>query len=140
MAVLTREQVLNAQDRKPELISVPEWGGELWVRGLSAKDRGLYELWTVQASASSAGITQGNITLDHVALIRVRLISLCVIVDETDTKPLFTEADVAALSEKDSAPVERLFDVAARLSGLSKEDAQKLTELPNSPGVSGSSE
>ena len=140
MAVLTREQVLAAQDRKPELVSVPEWGGELWVRGLSAKDRGLYELWTVQASASKAGIEQGEMTLDHVALTRVRLISLCVIVDESDTAPLFTEADVAALAEKDSAPVERLFDVAARLSGLSRKDADKLTNLPNSPRVSSSIE
>jgi hypothetical protein len=139
MAILTRKQILAAQDRQPETVAVPEWGGEVQVRGLSGRERGQYELWATSSKINKAGkLIQGDATLDLVAMVRVRLISLC-IVDEAGIR-LFGDADIEALADKDSAPIERVFDVAARLSGLSSADAQTLTDLPNAPSASGSSD
>lgn len=135
MAILTRDQILAAQDRTSEVVSIPEWGGDVLVRGLSGKERGQFEIWATQAHINEQGkLEQGQATLDLVAMMRVRLVSLCV-VTEAGIRA-FTDDDVEALAEKSSGPIERVFDVASRLSGLSKEDAGTLTSLPNSPSVS----
>ena len=36
MALLTREDILNYNDIKTEIVPVPEWGGEVKVKGLTA--------------------------------------------------------------------------------------------------------
>jgi hypothetical protein len=42
--VLTKEQILSADDIKTETVLVPEWGGDVIVRGLSGVERDAYEM------------------------------------------------------------------------------------------------
>ena len=55
---------------------------------------------------------------------RARLCSLTV-VGENDIR-LFTADDVAALGQKSAAALERVFDVAMKLAGMSKDEVEKL--------------
>ena len=57
---------------------------------------------------------------------RAGLCALC-IVDE-DGKRLFAQTDIEVLGAKNAGAIDKLFDVAARLSGISEDDVDDLAE------------
>lgn len=116
---LSREQILGADDRKVESVPVPEWGGDVLVRGLSGAERDAYEAGIVVMGGD------GNRHL-NVANMRGRLVALCC-VDENGER-LFSAEDATALGEKSAGALERVFDVARRLSGLTDGDVEELAE------------
>lgn len=122
MTILTREQILQANDIITETISVPEWGGEVLVRGLSGSQRDAFEDATLDQKGKSRRVILANI--------RARLCALS-IVDENG-KRMFTDEDVRALGRKSAAALDRVFSAAQRLSGLSDEDVEELAK--NSDG------
>lgn len=107
--ILTRDQILSAQDHKIERVPVPEWGGEVCVTTMKAGERDRWEL----------GI-QGKTIAD----IRASLLHLT-LCDEKGER-LFSADDIQALSEKASAPIQRLFDASVKLNRVSKEDVKEL--------------
>lgn len=121
MAILTREQILQADDLKREMVEVPEWGGEVIVRCLTGTERDEFESALIQFKGQSYNIKLANA--------RARLTSLSV-VDEAGER-LFSEADVVALGQKSAAALSRVFEAAQRLSGLKPKDMEEL--LKNSP-------
>lgn len=124
--LLSRDEILGAHDRKTEDVAVPEWGGTVRVRALSGAERDAYEAGIVQIKGDGSR----KFTLANA---RARLVSLSV-VDENG-EHLFSEADVAALGAKSATALERVFDVARRLSGLSDEDVEGLVQsFDNAPG------
>ena len=56
--------------------------------------------------------------------VRAKVIARCVVDDEG--KPLFTAADIQALGDKNGAAIDRVFEVAATLSGLSEGDREEM--------------
>jgi hypothetical protein len=71
---------------------------------------------------------------------RAKLLVKC-LVDEAGER-LFTDQDAPALGAKNGAVIDRLYDVAARLSGLSEEEKAELegnSEPPTEDGGSTSS-
>lgn len=124
MAGLDRNAILSAADIKKELVDVPEWGGSVWVRGMNGAERDKFE--------SSIVEMRGKKSVTDLANVRAKLASLT-ICDEAG-KRLFTQADITALSEKSASALQRVFEVAQRLSGITKEDVEELTEeLEESP-------
>lgn len=117
--LLSREQILGATDRKTEDVAVPEWGGSVRVRGLSGAERDAYEASIVQLGAGG----KRSVNLKN---LRARLVAYSVI--DEDGNPLFTPEDVAALGDKSAAALERVFDVARKLSGLADGDVKELAE------------
>ena len=115
--LLTRDDILSAKDLKHEDVDVPEWGGTVRVRGLKGVERDEFE--------SSIVVTNpdGTTRVESKAM-RARLCSLTV-VGENDVR-LFTADDVAALGQKSAAALERVFDVAMKLAGMSKDEVDKL--------------
>ena len=100
---LTRAQILpSRRDRKPHRFEVPEWGGDVFIRVLSAQDQ------MVLADAGEAKDTP----------IRVLLFSL---VDE-DGNRLFTDEDFTELIQEDWPVIMRVFQEAAHLNGLSTKE------------------
>lgn len=116
MAILNREQILAAPDLVTEIVPVPEWGGEVVVRSLTAAERDQYEKEFISQHGT-------RIKFDLVNP-RARLVALSV-VDE-DGKRLFTDRDVAELAKKSAAPVDRIYAVAQKLSGISDGDVEEL--------------
>jgi len=111
---LTRESILGAEDLPREKVAAPEWGGEVWVRTLTATERDAFE----------ASVNPGK-GAKNLANFRARLAVLCV-VDERGER-LFKDEDAAALGAKSGTALDRITDVALRLSGLS-EAGQKEAE------------
>ena len=120
-----RDEILGRQDLPVEVVKVPEWSMDVRVRALSGTQRDAYE-----ASCMKRGGPKGAMEMSF-ENIRARLVSQCV-VDEAGAR-VFTDADVAALGAKNAVALNRLFEVAQRLSGLRNEDFEEL--LGNSGGA-----
>jgi hypothetical protein len=69
---------------------------------------------------------RGKKQVVNTANVRAKLVARTVI-DEAG-KRLFTDGDVATLGEKSGAAIDRIYAVAARLSGISEEDVEDLVE------------
>ena len=99
--MLTREMILNKDDRKTKKIDVPEWGGEITIRSLSAKDRADY----IDAIMADGGkIIYKNIT------------PVLVILGTID--PKFEKADIEMLQQKDGSVLDKLAEEIVSLSGI----------------------
>ena len=116
MALLNREAILQAQDLPTERVPVPEWGGEVIVRGLTGAERDRFEQSIVE--------TRGKDTRVNLRNIRAKLVTLCVVDEEG--KRLFKDDDVELLGRKSAVALNRIFEVAQRLSGLRPEDVEEL--------------
>jgi len=110
---LNRDQILKADDNAAEEVAVPEWGGTILVRGMTGKERDEFEVSMMERG-------HGGRMVPNTVNVRAKVIMRCV-VDE-DGNRLFTAADLAALGEKSGAAIDRVYAVAARLSGLRDED------------------
>lgn len=113
---LSRDAILQADDLEYEELDVPEWGGTVRVRSLSGTELDAYQ--------ASMRLQRGNEFIANMLNIRAKLVVRAV-VDE-DGKRLFTDNDAPALGEKSAAALNRVFEVASRLSRLSEEDVEEL--------------
>lgn len=114
--LLTREQILAAADLQFEEVKVPEWGGKVRVRGMTGAERDTWEASLIDG--------RGDNKRDNRRLIRATLVSLTV-VDETGQR-LFTEDDVLKLGDKAARSLQRVYNVAQRLSRVSEADVEEL--------------
>lgn len=116
MTLLNADAILSAEDKTYEDVPVPEWGGTVRVAGMSGADRNAYQASMVVLGPN--GSVQRLAMADQLAKLLSRSL-----VDETGAR-LFTDAQMKALSAKSGAVLDRLGDVAMRLSGLRKEDVE----------------
>ena len=116
--MLTREQILAAQDLPSEVVPVPEWGGDVRIRTLTTRERDRFEAATISVVDGKPQLNTENV--------RARLVALCA-VDDTGAR-LFSDEDTDALGAKNASAVERLFSVAQRLNGFSKDDIEQLSK------------
>lgn len=119
---LTRTGILEASDLIFEDVAVPEWGGMVRVRGLTGAERDGFEASVVER--------QGKQTKLNMANIRARMVALTVV--DADGKRLFSDADVAALGRKSGVALNRVFEVAQRLSGITEADMTELEKNSDS--------
>jgi hypothetical protein len=131
MGVLDRNAILKAQDLGLEMVHVPEWGGDVYVRGMNGAERDKFERSIVVERNGGREINTANI--------RAKLASMT-ICDEAGVK-LFSQDDVDALGQKSAAALQRVFVVAQRLSGIGEEAVRELAggmkENPLDGSVSG---
>jgi len=118
MAVLGRDAILAAQDIQQEVLPVPEWGGDVIVRALSGTQRDAFEAGVVEQ--------RGKDTKMNLVNIRARLVALSVVGE--DGKPLFSARDIPALGKKSARALQRGWDKARELSGLSDDDVEELAK------------
>jgi len=116
--MLTRDQILSAQDKPIETVDVPEWGGQVCVRTMGAKERDQWQDSMMEGKGKNRKMNLANITA-----------SLCVLcMSDENGALLFSRADVAALGEKSAAAMQRVFNAAARLNGITEEDIEELAK------------
>lgn len=116
--LLSRDAIKSADDRVVEQVPVPEWGGEVLVRSLSGKERDHFESSIVQQ--------RGNRQVVNMKNARARLVVLSVV--DANGDRMFGDADIAWLTEKSAAALQRVFNVAQRLSGITDEDLEEMKE------------
>lgn len=113
---LTRDAILAAGDLQFEDVDVPEWKGKVRVRGMTGAERDAWETALLEGRGDDKKKNERNV--------RATLVSLTV-VDEQGQR-LFTEADIAALGRKSVKALQRVYNVAQRLSRISEEDVKEL--------------
>jgi hypothetical protein len=118
MGLLSREDILDVDDKVYEDIEVPEWGGEVRVRGMSGTQRDDYEASILQQNGSDRKVNLANA--------RAKLVARCLV--DADGRLLFSADDVRALGRKSARALERVFDKARELSGMTEKDVETLTE------------
>src|SRR5690554_3545198 len=119
MALLSKTDILGADDIPHEDVSVPEWGGTVRVRGLTGGQRSLIEATMIAAKGQEVSVrTEAFKTL------RERLVAAC-LVDESG-KRLFSDKEVGALAEKSGKVLGRLFEIAQRLSGMDDDAVEEM--------------
>ena len=124
VSALKRDDILNVKDIAIELVDVPEWGGQVYVKGMTGLERDAFEGSIVE--------TRGKGTRVNMANVRAKLAAqtLC---DENGER-LFTDADVKELGKKSASALQRVFEVAQRLSGIGEDAVKELTgELEENP-------
>lgn len=117
MTALTREAIAAASDLTRERVDVPEWGGYVYISGMTGTDRDAWESDII--SIGENGSAKQN--LDNV---RAKLLSRT-IVDE-DGVAIFP--DPVDLGKKSGAVLGRLFVIAQKLNALSNDDVDDLAK------------
>ncbi len=116
MKRLTGEEILALDDLKTEDVEIPEWNSVVTVRELTGSERDEWE--------SSIVIVQGTEVKTDSKNLRAKLVALSVI-DEKGER-IFTMKQVAQLGKKSAAALDRIVDVAKKLSGIGKDELETL--------------
>ena len=101
---LDRETILAADDLRREEVEVPEWGGSVYVRMLTATEKTVF----------SGGLPDDDDVPDDL-LAQLAALTLC---DDAGERLFDSDGDVAALGKKGFEPLERICEVAQRLNGV----------------------
>ena len=101
--MLTKDQILSADDLRHVDVDVPEWGGTIRLQTITARDRQKFH----------AGGTKG--AMDD---FMERFIVACA--TDENGKLLFTSEDVKALGSKSAMALNRVFEAAVELNGMSQ--------------------
>jgi hypothetical protein len=117
MALLSREDILKKQDRSYQDVSCPEWGGKVRIQSLTGAERDAFE-----ESILGAKNKDGTREVSTQNL-RAKLVALAAV--DKDGKAMFSKDDVLVLGQKNAAALDRLFMVAQKLSGISKDDLEE---------------
>ena len=128
-AYLCRDDILKASSLKTEDVEVPEWGGVVRVRELRGRERDEWE--------ASLAVQRGQKMVPDVANMRAKLVARSVVDD--DGEPVFSQQDVNALGELSAAALDRVFEVASRLSGLNPADLEEMGKASGTGPADGSS-
>lgn len=115
---LTAADIADAvtRDRKVETLNVPEWGGDVCIRTLSAADRDFYS-GSIQATEKEK---------PNVANFRARLVARCLC--DPEGNPMYPDPEQGAktLGAGNSAIVERVFQACRKLNAMTDEDLEAL--------------
>ena len=113
MSLLTREQILAADDCSIETVSVPEGGGEVGVKSLTGAEK---DAWESERQTEAGVFNLENIRASLVA------IAAC----DADGQRLFSLADVVDLGAKSVRALDRVFQAAKKLNGVTDEELDEL--------------
>lgn len=122
MNILSKEAILAADDLPREVVHVPEWGGDVYVRTMSGTDRDAFETSLIARSDAGSGADAvagaGSTRMDNV---RARLVALTLC--DADGVRLFDDADIVALGRKSARALDRVFAAGQRLNGIGVDQA-----------------
>lgn len=117
--MLTREDILAARGKiKRETVTVPELGGAVIIQGMRGVDRDEFE--------TSLFVGEGKDRKVDAKNLRARLCVKCIVNEQGER--LFSDEDAAALGEIDASALDKMFDIAQKLCGMSPGDLEKKTK------------
>lgn len=115
---LTRDEILTVSDITIREVDVPEWGGSVFVKGMTGTERDHFEMSIIRTNGKEANLNMENI--------RAKLAAQTVC--DAEGTLLFKPSDIKHLTKKSAAALQRIFKVAQELSGLGDEEIQELAE------------
>ena len=114
--MLDKKTILKSDDLPRERVTVPEWGGDVFVRTLTGTERDSFEQSMLRGKGKNREMNLSNIRA------RLSVLTMCT----EDGTRLFEAKDIDALGKKSASALDRIFGVAQRLNGLSGEDVEEL--------------
>jgi hypothetical protein len=124
--ILTAEEILQADDLPKELVEVPEWGGEVYVRTMTGLERDSWEGSIVKMKPRR--VNGRNIQEPEIIFANARAKLLAKVLCDENGKSLFSEHQVDVLGGKSAAALDKCFTVAQKLNHLTNEDVEELTK------------
>lgn len=118
MPALNSKAILECSDMQTKRVDIPEWNGYVFVRSLTGKERDAWETSLVVQRGKKREVNTLNMRAKLVALVTV----------DEEGQPIFSQDQVEALSLKNSGALDRIFDVAQRLSGIGDRDVEALVK------------
>lgn len=118
MALLSAKEIFDKDDAEFLDVPVPEWGGEVRIKALTGTKRDKYE-------NSLAKMKNGQMVPD-VMNARARLVAWSAI--NADGSALFGDSEIMRLGNKNAKALDRVFEAAAKLSGIAPEDVETARE------------
>jgi len=112
--LLTKEKIMSTPDLAEKIVEVKEWGGSVKLRALNGKERDEFESYLITNPGKDYKINMKGA--------RSKLLSMAII--GADGKPMFSQAE---LESKSGTVLNKLFEIAQSLSGLSDSDIEKGT-------------
>ena len=112
--ILSKQDIIEVDDLPKELIEVKEWGGSVYVRGLTSGERSVFE----KEASSKEGI--------DVATLRERLCAMAMINENGES--LFSLKETKVLSKKSAVALQRIFIAAQKLAGIGEEMVKEAVE------------
>lgn len=109
---LKKDQILKANDLKTTEVEVPEWGGSVRVRTMTGAAR--------QEFQEQINTPKGKLPKNMIEALVV-----ATAVDDSG-EPLFSKEDIQALSAKSSIALQKVFEAAADLNGLTDKAIDKI--------------
>ncbi len=113
--MLTKQDILNADDTKTTVVDVQEWGGQVIIGVMSGFARDRFEASII---GKNGGTNAGNI--------RAKLAASTL--QDEEGNLLFTEKDITALGKKSAAALDRIFEAAQKLNRIGDEDVEELAK------------
>jgi hypothetical protein len=128
MEVLDREAILAATDLQIECVAIPEWGGNVFIRVMTGRERDALEM-SIQGKSKEARLKD----------LRARLAAASVCNQAGEL--LFNSQDVELLTAKSSTALDRIVEASSRLNRISEEDKAELVEnFTDAPSVDSGSD
>jgi len=118
--VLGRDDILAASDLPPERLQIPEWGGAVYVRGLTVAEADEHNRRLVL-------LMRARQDEEERAPPEVRAWVLMIAVVDAGGRRLFTDADLPRLGGKSRRAVEPIYDRVLQISGMMPEAMQVAT-------------
>jgi hypothetical protein len=116
---LSKEEILGMDDIPVEEVTIPEWKDrKVLVCGLTGAGKNAYEASLFELKGTTRKMKLENAS----AKLLVRTLV------NRQRQALFTESDVERLGTKSAAALERLVNVAQRLSAMRQEDVEELVK------------
>lgn len=125
MATLTKEQIFAADDMGMLKLSVPEWGGDVYIRVMTVGERDAYE--NEWQRKRETGVDD----------FRTKFLVRCLVDDKGNR--LFDNGDVARLAQKSARVMNRVWLAAMEHNNLSDQSIEELAKNSEPGPTAGSS-
>lgn len=122
--LLGKAEILESKDIESEVVNVPEWGGEVLVKGLTLAEK---DEW------NNALIVDGKADMNGATAL---LCSLCM--RDEDGNTLFAPEDIPALQAKSSKAMDRVFQASQKVSGMGRYDIEEAVKNSGEAQIAGS--
>jgi hypothetical protein len=118
--ILGRDEILGAPDLKRERVEVPEWGGAVFIREMTADERDRWEASTLDENGRELP------PAERLGKFRSTLGSMCIC--DANGVRIMSDDDVDELGRKSTVALGRCFEVIKRLNAIFEDDIEQLVK------------
>ena len=116
--MLSKEQILAAEDLSTETIHVPEWGGDVVIKELTGAQKDAFEQTTFTRNGKNYEVNLTDM--------RARLCAISIVGE--DGSRMFCDREIKALGGKSAKALDRVFSACQRLNGMTNDEIDEMSK------------